>query len=399
MKTLKENKNLEILGILFLGWTFGNLDKIAINVVVTSISKEFGLNTSQIGFMMSSSFISYSFMSLTGGYLADRFGSKKIVTIMMVLWSMFTCFTGVAWSFTSLIAIRFIFGACEGGFPSASSVTIAELFSKETRARAKSFLISAWAIGGAFGTFAVSELTARKGWRSSFYLFGICGLIISVVFFLVLGNDRYEGGKAKKEILKKAPLKEALKISIVWKLAIMQFSIGVFMWGMTSWMPYYWINVRQLDMITMGKLASIPWIVTFVFMNFSGWLLDKLMAGRERIFLCMTFAIIGSFTYLMYTAETVFLAFFYLTITTVAVGISSTAIFVIPLKYMEQEFIGTVTGIFNFGQQLAGIIAPSIMGYMIIIFNGSYKAVFLFVIFTVTISFIISLSIKINKNV
>ena len=169
------------------------------------------------------------------------------------------------------------------------------------------------------------------------------------------------------------------------------------MWGMTSWMPSYWINVRQLDVITMGKLSAIPWLITFLFMNFSGWLLDKLMSGRERIFLCMAFAIIGSFTYLMYTAGTVLLALFYLTITTVAVGISSTAIFVIPLKYMEQEFIGTATGIFDFGQQLAGIISPSIMGYMITRLNGSYSAVFLFVIFTVSISFIISLSVNTNK--
>ncbi len=399
MKALKENRNLLILGILFLGWTFGNLDKTAINVAATSISEEFGLNTSQIGFMMSSSFISYSFMSLIGGYLADKFGSKKIVTTIMVLWSVFTCFTGAAWSFTSLVAIRFIFGACEGGFPSASSVTIAELFPKEKRARAKSFLISAWAIGCAFGTFVVSELTASRGWRSSFYLFGICGLIISAAFFIVFRNNNHEGEKTTKEIAKKAPLKEVMKLPLVWKLAIMQFSIGVFMWGMTSWMPSYWINVRQLDVVTMGKLSAIPWIITFLFMNFSGWLLDKLMLGRERVFLCIAFAIIGGFTYLMYTAGTVLLALFYLTITTVAVGISSTAIFVIPLKYMKQEFIGTATGIFDFGQQLAGIISPSIMGYMITKFNGSYSAVFLFVIFTVSISFIVSLSIRTNKYV
>ena len=123
------------------------------------------------------------------------------------------------------------------------------------------------------------------------------------------------------------------------------------------------------------------------------------MEGRERVFLSITFAITGIFIYLMYTAGTVSLALFYLTVTTIAIGVSSTAIFVIPLKYMKRESIGTATGILNFGQQLAGIIAPSIMGYMITIFNGSYTAVFLFVIFTVAISFIISLTINTNKYI
>lgn len=195
------------------------------------------------------------------------------------------------------------------------------------------------------------------------------------------------------------PVKEVLRISIVWKMAIMQFSIGVFMWGMNSWMPSYWVKVRHLDMVTMGKLASIPWIVTFVCMNFSGWILDKLMVGREMVFLSITFAITGIFTYLMYTAGTIPLAILFLTVTTVAIGVSSTAIFVIPLKYMKKELIGTATGILNFGQQLAGILAPSIMGYMITVFNGSYTAVFLFVIFTVTISFIISLTIDTKKYI
>ena len=399
MKTSKKDRSLLILAILFLAWTFGSFNKIAINVASIDISKEFDLNESKIGIIMSSFFISYAFMSLMGGYLADKFGSKKVVNTIMVLWSIFTCFTGVAWSFTSLIAIRFIFGACEGGFPSASSVTIAELFPKEKRARAKSFLVSSSAIGAAFGTIIVSKLTFSTGWRSAFYFLGICGLIIASIFFAVFKGTGYEGEKYKNKTLTKVPLKEVLTIPIVWKMTIMEFSIGVFMWGMNSWMPSYWVKVRHLDMVTMGKLSSIPWIITFVCMNFSGWILDKLMAGRERVLLCIAFAITGIFTYLMYTAGTVPLAFFYLTVTTIAIGISSSAIFVIPLKYMKRESIGTATGILNFGQQLAGILAPSIMGYMITISNGSYSVVFLFVIFTVTISFIISLTINTNMYI
>ncbi len=398
MKILKNNRSILILGILFMAWTFGSFNKIAINVAAIAISKEFGLNSSQIGIIMSSFFISYAIMSLMGGYLADKFGSKKVVTAIMVLWSIFTCFTGAVWSFSSFIAIRFICGASEGGFPSASSVTIAELFKKEKRARAKSFLVSSSAIGAAFGTIIVSKFTVNIGWRSAFYFFGICGLIIAAVFFKVFESTAYQGEKDKNKTVDKVQLKEVLRIPIVWKLTIMEFSIGVFMWGMNSWMPSYWVKVRNLDMLTMGKLSSIPWIIAFVCMNFSGWILDKLMAGREKVFLSITFATTGIFTYLMYNADTVSLAFFYLTVTTIAIGVSSTAIFVIPLKYMKTESIGTATGILNFGQQLAGILAPLIMGYMITIFNGSYIAVFLFVIFTVAISFVISLTINTNEN-
>jgi len=103
-----------ILGVLFVSWIIGYFDKNAINVAAIQISKEFDLSPSQIGMIMSSFFISYSVMTLVGGILADKYGSRKVITTIMLLWSIFTALTGMAWSFASLVALRFVFGAAEG---------------------------------------------------------------------------------------------------------------------------------------------------------------------------------------------------------------------------------------------------------------------------------------------
>ena len=393
-----KNRRYVILGILFLSWIIGYFDKNAINVAAIQIGKEFDLHQGQIGMVMSSFFLSYAAMTLFGGMLADRYGSRRVIAVIMVLWSLFTIFTGLAWSFASLVFTRFVFGAAEGGFPSASSVTIAELFPKEQRGRAKSFLVSAATVGMAFGTVIVAAIIVHAGgWRNAFFLFGGCGMILSAVFWTVCRRAMPAGAEEGKNTPARPSFKEVLRIPLVWKLAGMQFGIGFFLWGLNSWMPSYWVKVRHLDMVTMGALSSIPWIISFVLMNVSGWLLDRYLAGREKMLIAACMLVSAVFTYLLFNAESVAMAFTYLTVTTVMMSVASPAIFVLPLKYVPKDFVGTTTGIANFGQQTAGILAPTIMGYMITFFHGSYEAVFWLVISMSLLTFLIALTVDTRR--
>ncbi len=394
----KKNINNSVIMVMFLTWTVGYLSKNAINVASISIAKEFSLNPSQVGMIMSSFFLSYAFMTLVGGYFADRFGARKALTIMMITWAIATLFTGIAWSFGSIIVMRFLFGLCAGGFSSASSVAIAELFHKEKRGRAKSLVVSAGSVASALGPITVAALTISVGWRSAFRLFGILGILMAVVFFVIYKNaqpiEENEDVKGEKKDVTKAPLKELLKVPFVWKLAVMQFALGVFMWGLNSWMPSYWMKVRHLNMVTMGALSAIPWITSFILMNFSGYFLDKYLVGKEGKFLGIVFAIGAVFTYLCFIAPNVPLAFTYLTVVTVSMSVASPAIFVLPLKYLKREQVASASGIAGFGQQFAGIVAPTMMGYMISLFKGSYFAVFGIVIATVLIAMVLAFTVN-----
>src|SRR3954453_4985959 len=136
-----------VLTLLFLTWIINYLDKNSMSVAIIAISKEFSLTPTQGGMVISSFFLAYAFMQLLGGWLTDKYGSKKIIVIPLLIWSIFTIITGFAWSFVSLIIIRFLFGIGEGSFPSASSVALAENFPKEQRGRAKGLLSASTQIG------------------------------------------------------------------------------------------------------------------------------------------------------------------------------------------------------------------------------------------------------------
>ena len=97
MEEMKNKKRHMILGLLFLGWCLSYLDRMAMNVGIVEIAKDFNLSPSVMGIVLSSFFAGYAIMQLPGGWLADKFGSRKVITISILLWSLFTILTGMAY--------------------------------------------------------------------------------------------------------------------------------------------------------------------------------------------------------------------------------------------------------------------------------------------------------------
>jgi len=155
-------QKIACLSGLFLAWAVGYADRILMSVAVIPIAHEFSLDAGQAGMLLSAFYVSYAVMQLAGGWLSDRYGSRIVVVFCIVAWSVFTSATSFAWSFASLLAIRFMFGLGEGSFPPASSVTVAEVFPKLERARAKSFGSNPGVLASAmtspvFGSIATTE--------------------------------------------------------------------------------------------------------------------------------------------------------------------------------------------------------------------------------------------------
>ena len=98
-------------------------------------------------------------------------------------------------------------------------------------------------------------------------------------------------------------------------------------------------------------------------------------------------------TYLMFQAKTVPLALSYQTLVMVSMAFITSTVFALPLKYLPQKMIGSATGLINFGQQMAGAIAPALMGFMIAS-TGSYDMVCLFVIAIIFCSTTIAFFVK-----
>lgn len=372
----KKSRNV-ILALLFLGWSLGNLDRYIMNYAVVSITGDLQLDASSTGIILSAFFLGYAIMQIPGGWLADKFGAKRVLLMAVIMWSIFTGLTAIAWSLTAMIVIRFLFGIGEGGFQPSSSKIIATIFPKEERGRAMSIMLTSGGIVSLIVPLLAAYLLGTIGWRMMFIIIGAIGAIIAFLYWKYIKLPQDEAAIAGTEnTTNKVNFKELLKTPLMWNLIIAYFCIYAVNWGLVSWIPTYLQKNRGLDLMSIGWAQTIPAITTIIGVYGSGYIIDKLPKGMEKVLGSISCAVIGLLLYLMFTAKTVTLFIGYQTVVSIFIAFVITLLPVIVLKKLPSSITGSAMGIANTGGQLAGFVTPMAIGFMVDAFNGSFDAAF-----------------------
>lgn len=247
------------------------LDRVAIAVAATIISTDLGLSKIQMGWVLGVFAWAYALFEIPGGWLGDRIGSRRVLMRIVIWWSLFTAATGWAWSFVSLLVIRTLFGAGEAGaFPNLTRVLTTWLPVKE-RERAQANLWLATRVSGAFTPVLVALLIGAIGWRRTFEVCGIVG-VIWAFFFYRWYRDRPSEHPAvnQAELAMLPPAKDTdiahegvpwgviFSTPSVWLLSIQYMCLAYGWWFYINWLPTYLRESRGTT-ITMGALlAGLP---------------------------------------------------------------------------------------------------------------------------------------------
>src|SRR5258708_20199141 len=159
------------------------MDGVVISFGVPCIQKEVGLSIVTMGWILSSFQWAYALFQIPGGWLGDRIGPRRAMTLIVSWWSLFTCFTVFAWSAGSMALIRFLFGMGEAGaFPIATRSLSRWLLPTE-RGFAQGVTHAGSRLGGALTPWLVVKIMTRYGWRTAFMSFGVLGLLWAAVWF------------------------------------------------------------------------------------------------------------------------------------------------------------------------------------------------------------------------
>lgn len=375
---ISARKRNGILALLFLGWALGNLDRYIMNYAVVAITEDLNLSASSTGLLLSSFFLGYALMQLPGGWLADRFGARRVLIAAVILWSIFTGLTGVAWSLASMVVIRFLFGIGEGGFQPASSKIISQGFPHDQRARAMSIMLSSAGITALIVPLLSVGLLTAIGWRMTFIIFGLIGAVIAILYwyFIKLPNSVDEPNAKNTSTTTAVPFKLLFKTPLMLNLFIAYFTLYAVNWGLATWIPTYLVTVRELDLFSMGWMQTIPGVAQLIGMYTAGYIIDKLSGGREKVagaFACVAISVL---LYFMFTASSVAAFIVYQTIIMLVLSFVVILLPAIVLKKLPTSVAGSGMGLVNTGGQLAGFITPLAIGFIVDLFNGSFNAAF-----------------------
>lgn len=371
---------------------------MAISMALPYIGKEFNLSATALGGILSAFFIGYAGCQIPGGWLADKFGSRRVITSALAVWSLFTALTGMVTNITHMLVVRFVFGAGEGVFPGPVWKIVGSWFSKKDRGTANSCVLTSTTLGPALTPLIVAPLLAMYGWRAVFYLLGALGIVCVYISWRYIVDkpedfpgisqqevqiireqraaDEAASANLEQSIAPKASLWELMKEPRIWVMFFGVFFLTVPIWGYMTWLPTYLVKVRGMNLTRMAVAASIPFFVATVGMLLSGWMSDKFFRGRRR-YLVIVAELLGAIClYLFYTTPSAEYALLYQSLAAGFLFMALGSIWALPVIYLPENLMGSGSGFVNTGGQLGGLVAPIALGMVIDWTGGNYDAAF-----------------------
>jgi MFS transporter, ACS family, glucarate transporter len=165
------------------------VDRLCISKAAASIEADLELSHEQMGMIFSAFTLAYLLFEVPTGAWGDRYGSRGVMTRIVLWWSAFTALTAAAVGLWSMIAIRFLFGAGEAGaFPNSARV-LARWFPADRRGGAQGLINTMALVGGAAAPIAAAYLIAELGWRWAFVIFSTPGVIWAAAFYTWFRDD------------------------------------------------------------------------------------------------------------------------------------------------------------------------------------------------------------------
>jgi MFS family permease len=342
------------------------VDRGNLSTGATLIQEQLSLNEAQLGILFSAFYYGYVPIMPLMGVLAERFGAKPVFAAGLALWSVATMLTGFAGGFISLLLLRVLLGVGESGaFPCASKV-LAAAVQPSRLGVANGVLSFGYLIGPAVGTFLGGLLMARIGWRPVFFLFGLASL------FWLIPWLRTEVPKPVKSAVGLAgpSLKTLLRERALWGASIGHFASNYGYYFIVSWLPFYLVKARGYSLDTMSLLASMAYLLNAGSAFGMGALADRWLRrgisattvyksimgiSHAGAVVCM----IGMMT-LGETGSIVSLFAF-----EIIAGASYPGLFAIPQIIAGPEAAGRWVGLQNAAGNVAGLIAPTVTGFLV----------------------------------
>lgn len=186
------NTRYVVLGFLCTLAFIFYVDRICISKAVPIIKKDLGISNTQMSLVLGAFTLAYSLFEVPTGWWGDKYGSRGVMTRIVIWWSIFTALTGRVLGLWSLVTVRFLFGAGEAGaFPNTARI-LQRWFPENRRGMAQGLVNSMAQVGGAAAPVLTGYCMDWVGWRWTFFIFSLPGVVWAAVFYWWYRDDPAE---------------------------------------------------------------------------------------------------------------------------------------------------------------------------------------------------------------
>jgi len=352
---LSEHAPLLIGG--FVALCFLNILNSAYSTVLAIIKDELTLSYTMSGALMSSYFVGYTMGQIPWGYLADRVGSRRAMTLSVIGIASSTMFLGLASDIWQAMASRFFAGLLGAGVFVPSVRLVSSWFSPGERGTALGVLSVGGSVGLIVASWAAPLITLRLGWRASMMIFGLLGILSSALMWQTL-RDRRSGGSSSGMRREMAGF---LRTGSFWILALTQFIRLGSNYTFIAWLPLLLHEEYGFGLLQAGAALSVFNFAGMLSNPVGGFISDRV--GEKRVlmvsFLALALDVLlfaGVRTSLMIYVAAFILGWF--------MNLIRSPSFAILPKLYGVDAAGKVSGIHNTFASVGALALPLLLGYI-----------------------------------
>lgn len=385
-----------IVFILFIGGIINYLDRSALSVAAPLIAEEFELNPAQLGMVFSIFSVGYAAFCFIGGYLSDKLGPYKVLFCAVLFWSLACGATALTMGFVSLMVVRFLFGIGEGPLGSSINKTVNNWIPKKERTSAVALSNCGQPLGGAISAPIVGFVALYFGWRFSFVVIMIVGLIW-VAFWKLKARDypRQHPSVSQEEIAEieadqdklvtnkaeKKPLSYYIRQRSVVIVAFGLFAYNYILFFFLTWFPSYLTMAKHLSIKDMSIVTVLPWIIGCIGQVVGGTIGDYLYKRTGNGILARKIMIVGNMiiaavmVVLAGVVETAMSAVIVMSVGIWFFYLAGASYWAIMQDIAPRENVGGVSGFIHGIANVAGVVSPAVTGFIVHatgVFTGAF---------------------------
>lgn len=376
---------------LFVLSAVSYLDRVNISIAGGSIVDAYHLTDVQLGKVFSSLVAGYALFQTVGGYLADRFGPRRVLTAGVLWWGIFTALTAlvpsdVGGALLLFMAVRFFLGAGEAVIYPSANQFIARWIPVRERGVANGWIFAGVGAGAGLTPPLITYFMIHHGWRSSFWVCAGIGVVAGAVWYIAARDNPSEhprvsaqelvtiesgltvagDGKSSAVLTTEAlvPWTRVVRSREVWAVTVSYFCYGYVAWIFFSWFYRYLAKVRGLDLKSSAIYSMLPFLAMLVCCLIGGSLNDRLTKWRgPRLGRCgvaaAAMAMASIFIALGAQADSVQLASVILAGGAGALYLSQSSFWSVTAD-ISGGSAGSVSGFMNMGGQIGGALTGSL---------------------------------------
>ncbi len=374
-------------GLLGAGVLINYIDRINLSVAAPQLKAEFHLTSGEIGLLFSAFFWTYALLQIPVGMILDRFGVTRVGRWGAFLWAIASAAVAFTGGFGGIFAARMLLGVAEApGFPASAKAT-GYWFPRQERSIATALFDAAAKFSNVIGVPLVAFVVVDFGWRWGFGITALLSFLYFIAFYFIyrdpsadknLSDQEHayilEGGatpEGESNAGAGAMLAYLLRQPKVWGLSLGFAAYGYSFYLFLTWLPGYLVQAMHMSILKSAGYAAIPWAcATVADILFGGLLVDRLVcAGHDETKVRKTVLIVGMLFGLAVFGATQTTspgwAIMWISIALSGLAASAPVGWSIPSLIAPKGGTGTIGGIMNFLNNMMGIIAPIVTGFIV----------------------------------